>query len=116
MPALMLYPRDATFAHEAQQALSVGDVPGGIAGLMDAYLNDLGITEEDIKGILYLNASSTLVQHVAAEGQATEAESLILTVIYQCARLFAGRTLTPSDVASAYHEIGVALASLLPSG
>lgn len=114
-PALMLYPRHAPLVQETRQALRAGEAPSGIAGLMSAYINDLDLTDEDIKGTLYLNVSCPLIQQVAAEESESEAMMIILTIIHQVARLFAGRTLVPADVASAYHEMGIALARLFPT-
>ncbi len=105
---------DGDFIYDSRRALDAGELPGGIAGLVGAYLGDRGSSDDAVKGILYLNAACPLVQRLAAQQRADDAWEIILTIIYQTARLFAGRTLTPADVAAAYREIGDVLGRLLP--
>jgi molecular chaperone HtpG len=113
MPAILLYPRDVEFVQDAQRGLDVGELAGGIAGLVGAYLEDLGVTDEDMKGILYLNAQCPLVQRLAADEGRADTRARVLTVLYDVARLFAGRTLSPADVAATYREMSEALTGLL---
>lgn len=105
---------DADFLLQARNALGAGELPGPIAGLVGNYLEDVSVTEDDLKGILYLNASCPLVQRLASSGFAGDIHAAVLTVIYQVARLFACRTLTPSDVAAAFHDLTDVLEMFLP--
>lgn len=114
VPALMLYPQDAEFILETRGALDAGEIPGPLAGLIATYLHDTGTSEEDLKGTLYLNASCPLIGRLNALADESPARDAALTLIYQVARLFAGRTLTVSGATAAFEEAVQALASLLP--
>jgi hypothetical protein len=113
MPAILLYPRDAALVQGAHPGLGVGELAGGIAGLVGAYLEDLGVTDEDMKGLLYLNAECPLVQRLAADEGHADGRTRVLMVLYDVARLFAGHTLTPADVAATYREMSETLTGLL---
>jgi molecular chaperone HtpG len=114
VPALMLYPQDAEFILETRGALDAGEIPGPLAGLIATYLHDSGTSEEDLKGTLYLNAACPLIGRLNASPEDTPARDATLTLIYQVARLFAGRTLTVAGATGAFGEAIQALEVLLP--
>lgn len=116
VPALILYPRDAELLTEARNALDSGEISGPMVGLISDYLNRLeqeANPENDAKGILYLNASSSLIQQLAVPDIPKIVLPPILNTLYQVARLFAARTLTPVDAAQAFGQIGHSLQTLI---
>jgi molecular chaperone HtpG len=116
VPALIFYPQDAEFLSEARNALDSGEISGPMAGLISDYLYQRereANEEDDLKGILYLNASSPLVQKLASPDIPEDVSPPILNTLYQVARLFAARTLTPVDAAQAFGQIGQSLQTLI---
>lgn len=113
IPALMIYPKDAEFISETRQALDRGELPGPLAGLVSDYMTKkVSTSDDDLKGTLYLNASNPLVVKLAALPANTPSLSPALGLIYQVARLFAGRLLSPQDVAKAFREATKAIDDL----
>ena len=113
VPALIIYPKDAEFLAETRSALETGDLPGPFAGLVGDYLKKLNAGGESLDGTLYLNASCTLIQRLATP----EAESVrpaVLALIYQIARLFAGRMLDVTKVTDAFREASQSIEDLFP--
>jgi len=114
IPALMIYPKDTEFLLDARRALDDGSLPDPIAGLIGAALDRRG-RPESFQGTLYLNASCPLIEQLAeSEIKAIDRDSA-LALIYQVARLFAGRTLTAADVSSAFSEVNQAVEALVKS-
>src|SRR5262249_17106495 len=64
-PALMLYPQGAELAREAEASLQAGDLPGGLAGLVQGFVEGKHASGEDLGGTLYLNAANPLVRRLA---------------------------------------------------
>ncbi|MEP7289404.1 MAG: ATP-binding protein [Chloroflexota bacterium] len=113
VPALVIYPKDAEFITESRNALDQGMLPGPLAGLVSDYIDKMKTSDEDdIRGTLYLNASCALIKQLAETPPAEATRDSVLTLIYQVARLFAGRTLTPTDVKAAFGETIKALEAL----
>ncbi len=109
----MLYPKDAEFIIETRNALDSGTLPGPLAGLIGDYMKRMDVTtEQELHGTLYLNVSCPLVRQLVETPPPDAVRCAILTVIYQFARLFAGRTMTPADVREAFGEAVQALGSL----
>ncbi|MCI0456673.1 MAG: ATP-binding protein [Gemmataceae bacterium] len=113
MPVLMLYPQGAETVREAGSALEAGGVPEGLAGLVGAYVDQRTSGPEDHRGTLYLNASCPLVRRLAEAAPDGERLVAVLTVLWQNARLFCGRTLTAADAARAFRELTQAIERLL---
>lgn len=114
VPAIMHYPQDAEFIMETREALDAGELPGPLAGLVSDYLDNVTTTnDEDLKGTLYINAACSLVQHLVENPPDAAARDAVLTLLYQIARLFAGRTLTATDAAAAFRESVKALEGLI---
>ena len=67
---------------------------------------------DDLRGTLYLNASCTLIQRLAQPATKDTSREAALEVIYQLARLFAGRLLTPVDATAAFADTIKALETL----
>jgi molecular chaperone HtpG len=116
VPALMLYPQGAELAREAEASLQSGDLPGPLAGLVQQYVEHK-FAGEDLRGTLYLNASSPLIRSLAApmpaEPQGRAAREAVLTLIWQTARLFAGRMLSAADAVTAFGSLSAALGKFL---
>lgn len=113
VPAIMHYPQDAEFIMETREALDAGELPGPLAGLVSDYLDGMAATEEDLKGTLYINAGCSLIQVLTENPPETTSRDAVLILLYQVARLFAGRTLTASDATAAFRESVKALEGLL---
>ncbi len=113
VPALIYYPQDAEFIIETREALDAGELPGPLAGLVSDYLEEMQTGADDLKGTLYLNAACSLVRGLAENPPAPVLRDAALTLIYQVARLFSGRTLTAGDAAQAFRESVRALEQLV---
>jgi molecular chaperone HtpG len=112
VPALMLYPRHASTMNEARRALDADELSSPFADMIEQYLEERMRDEDnDPAGVLYLNASCSLIQRLPQESAVSQ--EAVLTLIYQVARLFAGRTLTPQDAAQAFVDLGGAIQGLL---
>jgi molecular chaperone HtpG len=118
VPALMLYPQGAELAREAEASLQSGDLPGPLAGLVQQYVEHK-FAGEDLRGTLYLNATSPLIRSLAApapeEPRARAAREAVLTLLWQTARLFSGRMLTAADAVTAFGSVSAALGKVLQS-
>lgn len=114
VPALMIYPKDAEFFRDTKDALEKDELPGPLAGLVDAYMTRASLSDADLKGTLYLNASNTLITRLAEDPPPAATLDALLTTLYQVARLFAGRMLTPAEVATSFQTLGSALNGLWP--
>ncbi len=113
IPALMIYPKDAEFINETRQALDRGELPGPLAGLVNDYMSrKVAASDDELKGTLYLNAANPLIAKLAALPDKSPALYPALGLIYQMARLFARRLLTPDDVARAFRETTKAINDL----
>ncbi len=113
VPALIVYSKDAEFLAEARNALDAGELPGPLAGLVGEYMNRVNAPEEEIKGVLYLNAECPLITRLVETPPAEATRSLMLGLIYQVARLFAGRMLKPNDVTLAFREVVKSIEALI---
>ncbi|MEP7356901.1 MAG: ATP-binding protein [Anaerolineales bacterium] len=113
IPALMLYSKEAEFRRDSRQALERGELPGPFAGLVSQYLDRTSSVDEDPNGTLYLNAACPLIQRLAQQPLAAAEQQAVLSLLYQIARLFAGRMLTPGEVTLAFQDISQAIQGLL---
>ena len=66
-PALMLYPQGAELAREAEASRQAGDLPGPLAGLVNEYVEQKFGDGDELRGTLYLNATSPLVRRPGRE-------------------------------------------------
>jgi molecular chaperone HtpG len=118
VPALVLYPQGAELAREAEASFEAGDLPGPLAGLVREYVEGR-FAGEDLGGTLYLNAACPLVRRLAgwtpAEPGAAASRDAVLTLVWQTARLFAGRMLTAADAVAAFGAVSESLGRLLPA-
>lgn len=108
VPAIVSYPKDAEFIKDTRDALDKGDLPGPFAGLVGDYMNRMNVDEDSLAGTLHINASNDLINKLAKmdDGQARNAA---LELVYQMARLFAGRMLDTADIT---HSFGMSAASI----
>ncbi|HEY1014526.1 MAG TPA: ATP-binding protein, partial [Herpetosiphonaceae bacterium] len=114
VPALMIYPKDAEFIIESRQALDEGELADPLAELVGQYLEQRGPEAEELKGTLHLNASCGLIRALAETPPPAPALDAALRLVYQIARVFAGRTLSAQDAALAFRQIGASIEELLP--
>ena len=112
-PALTLYPQGAELVREAEASRQAGDLPGPLAGLVNEYVEQKFGDGDELKGTLYLNATSPLVRRLAEKPPAAETLGAVLTLIHQTARLFAGRMLSAADAVGAFRELSGSLERLL---
>ncbi len=112
VPALMMYPQDADFLLEARRAMQAEELPGPIAGLVGEYIDGQVESEDELRGTLYVNASCPLIQKLA-QSPPTDRRAAALTLIFQVARLFSGRTLDAAAATAAFGETTDALGELL---
>lgn len=114
VPAAMIYPRDAEFIQETNDALDAGEIPDALAGMVSSYLDQLSMNQTDLRGTLYLNAESTIIQRLSAMPPDDDnIRNAVLNLIYQFARLFSGRTLTAADANQAFEQITRSMEDLL---
>lgn len=111
MPAILLYPQGAEVVHNARAALKEGELPEGLGGLVEDYVERKMGT--DFNGSFYLNASCPLVRRLAEDETLAPRRTEILTMLYQMARLFAGRLLSPTEAVVAFREINKAIEGIL---
>jgi molecular chaperone HtpG len=115
VPAIVNYPKDAEFIKETRDALDKGDLPGPFAGLVGDYVSKMDIDEDTLAGTLHINASCQLIQTLAKRPQ-SESRDAALELLYQMARLFAGRMLDTSDVTHAFKMSAASIQNLLGGG
>jgi molecular chaperone HtpG len=111
VPAIITYPKDAEFIAETRSALDADEIPGPFADLVNDYLGKLSTSADDLQGTLYLNVSSELVQKLAALPNET-LRGAALDLLYQVARLFAGRMLGPQQAIAAFKDAAQAIGKL----
>jgi len=112
-PALMLYPQGAELAREAEASLEAGDLPGPLAGLVHQFVEQKFPGGDELRGTLYLNVSCPLIRRLAELPPPEATLAAVLTLIYQTARLFAGRMLSARDAVGAFREVTQALERLI---
>lgn len=112
VPALIFYPKDAEFYIETKNALDSGTFPAPLAGLIGDYMKRKNVND-DLRGTLYLNAGCPLIQQLKADGLAEPTRQAVLKLLYQMARLFSGRTMSPSDARSAFSQAVDAMKGLI---
>jgi HSP90 family molecular chaperone len=76
------------------------------------YMNRMNVDDEAMAGTLHLNANSTLVQQLA-QAEVSKERDAALELIYQMARLFAGRMLDTTDVTHAFRMSAASIQNLL---
>lgn len=112
VPALMVYHGDAEFILDARQAIDQGELAAPFADLIGGYLDQKSSTEA-LKGTLYLNADCDLIRTLVQETYPAITFEATLTLVYQIARLFSGRTLTAQGATSAFEKTIQSLEVLL---
>lgn len=112
MPAILLYPQGAEIVQDARAALEEGELPEGLGGLVEDYV-DRKIGTADFNGSFYLNASCPLVRRLAEDETLAPFRPAVLTMLYQMARLFAGRMLSPTEAVAAFRDINKAIEGML---
>jgi molecular chaperone HtpG len=112
LPAIMSYPKEAEFVRDARDALDSGDIPDAFAGMVGAYLSKMSVDQDSLAGVLYLNANNTFIQAVANVESAEKREP-VLDLLYQMARLLAGRLLDAQKIAALFENTNNALTRLI---
>jgi len=112
VPAIINYPKDAEFIKETRDALDKGELPGPFASMVGDYMSRMNVDDEAMAGTLHINANSMLVQQLA-QAAASKERDAALELIYQMARLFAGRMLDTTDVTHAFRMSAASIQNLL---
>lgn len=112
VPAIISYPKDAEFIKETRDALDKGELPGPFAGLVGDYMNRMDVDEDALAGTLHINASNELINRLATM-QESEGRNAALELVYQMARLFAGRMLDTADITYAFGMSAASITNLL---
>ncbi len=112
VPGIMIYPPGAELAREAGTAQREGTLPGPMAGLVSAYVEQR-FTDTDLQGTLCINAACPLVRRLAEEPPPPERRDLLLETILQMARLFCGRMLTVADAVAAFRDLNKSLEGMV---
>ncbi len=116
VPGLMLYPRNADAMIEARRALESDELSDPFAEIVSDYLSQQGDDDDSQPtGVLYLNASCVLVRQLTEPAAAPMRDS-VLTLIHQIAKLFAGRTLTAQDAATAFSGVTQSIIEVMNHG
>jgi molecular chaperone HtpG len=111
LPAILSYPKDAEFVRDTRSALDTGDIPDAFAGMISAYLSKMSVDEETLAGTLYLNANNVFVQSLV-EIEDAEKREPVLDLLYQMARLLAGRLLDAEKITALFENTNQALKRL----
>ena len=112
LPAIISYPKEAEFVRDARSALDTGDIPDAFAGMIGAYLSKMTVDEESLSGALYLNANNAFVQALVPVEDAEKLEP-VLDLLYQMARLLAGRLLDAEKITALFENTNTALTRLI---
>jgi molecular chaperone HtpG len=112
LPAIISYPKEAEFVRDARSALDTGDIPDAFAGMIGAYLSKMSVDEESLAGALYLNANNAFVQALVPLENAEKLEPM-LDLLYQMARLLAGRLLDAEKITALFDNTNKALTRLI---
>jgi len=112
VPAVMVFPKDAEFIKDTRDALDKGEVPGPFAGMVGAYLNNMSVDDDAMKGTLHLNASNALVEKLT-EVEADIPREAALDLIHQMARLFSGRMLETDQMSALFANSNAAIETLI---
>ena len=111
-PALVVYSADAEFLIEANQAIEEDELPSPFAALVSDYIGRKSPTA-NTAGILYLNAACPLIAQLRDTPKTNPARNAMLTLLYQQARLFSGRTLNADSATAAFEASTQALQTML---
>ena len=114
MPAILLYPQGAEIVRNARAALEEGELPEGLGGLVEDYV-ERKTAAGDVNGSLYLNVSCPLVLRLAEDEALAPHRAAVLMMLYQMARLFAGRMLSPTEAIAAFRDINGSIEGILRS-
>jgi molecular chaperone HtpG len=112
IPAVLIFPKDAEFIKETREALDKGEVPGPFAGLVGSYLNNMPVDEASLNGTLHINIANPMIQQLAAMSDSANRDA-VLWIIYQMARLLAGRMLDNPQVVNLFEDSAASLKTLL---
>jgi HSP90 family molecular chaperone len=112
LPAIMSYPKEAEFVQDANEALDAGEIPDAFAGMVSAYLSQMTLDKEALAGVLYLNANNAFVQALAKVENAEQREP-VLDLMYEMARLLAGRLLDAQKITTLFANTTAAFMRLI---
>ncbi|MCL4869123.1 MAG: ATP-binding protein [Anaerolineae bacterium] len=116
VPALIVHPEDAEFHLESRRALDAGDIPPGLAGLVGSFLDETTGNEDEWQGMFYLNANNPFVRQLSQRPPDDATLDSMMSLLYQIARLFSGRTMTAQDAAAAFQTITDNITNLRSEG
>jgi molecular chaperone HtpG len=112
LPAIMMYPKEAEFVRDARGALDAGEIPGPFAGMVGAYISRMTVDEQSLSGTLYLNAANPLILTLTKIEDEAQCHAA-LELIYQMARLLAGRMLDANQITELFQSTNASLSRLI---
>lgn len=113
VPAIISYPKDAEFIKGTRDALNNGDLPTPFANMVGDYMEHMDVDDDAMRGTVQINASNALIQQLS-ESPVNKARDAALELIYQMARIFAGKMLDSSDITHAFRMSTASIQNLLP--
>jgi molecular chaperone HtpG len=113
LPALLVYPPAHDRARRVQAALDQNLVRGPIAELMRDFLARRAGGESGAAPVLHLNADSRLMNELERRGPGHQSFSAALDLVFQAARFFAGKHMSPDEARRAFESAMASLAALL---
>ena len=113
LPALLVYPPAHDRVKRVQEALDRNVVSGPIADLMRDFLARRAAGEPTTAPVLHLNAENELVLELERRGPADRDFAPALDLVFQSARFFAGKQMSPEESRAAFESAMGALAALV---
>lgn len=110
IPAVMTFPQNAEFIHDARDLIDSGDIPAPFISAVEEHLTRYG--EDATVGTLCLNANNPLVQALSRSTD-TALRAAALLHIHALARLLNGRMLTGDTVRELMRTSSEALARIV---
>ncbi len=113
IPAILVHPPGSDHIAEARELLQGGAVSGPVAALLEEYLRLHDTGQAAAQGTLHLNADNPLMRRLLALPPESGAVTAALEIIYQNARLFAGRALSPQEARQSFDLISYSVEQLV---
>ncbi|NUM46856.1 MAG: ATP-binding protein [Anaerolineales bacterium] len=112
VPALLIHPKDAEKWQELNNAVENDEIDPAILDLVSSFLNSQPQKENEIE-TLYLNARCSFIHELKSPSVSNTQQQIMITLLYQVARLFSGKTMTPANVIEAFSTLTHALGELI---
>lgn len=113
IPAILIYPPGSDDAADARAALESGSIRGAVADLIRAYVDLHDPLDSASRGTLHLNVTNSLIGYLATLPPESGALTAALEILYQNARVLAGRRLTPRQARESFDLITYSVEQLV---